>query len=434
LIAGGVTGGVAPAVASAWYVDGVAGSPTWPPVTCSSGATAGTTATCAFQQLWQALKEVQPGDTIYVVGSMVYPNLGLTASGTAAAPITLAGANAQAPTQVSGGGVNTGIWINADHVVVRGFDVTAPGVYPAISVASNHHSVVITSNVVHDAGGNGVNVVGDDYVTISNNVVYGNAGNTTQAYNSGISIKGSIDVDTNTGIKMQVIGNTVFNNTNIPNCSTAQCLATAADTDGNGIILDRNESPGTPYGGAFRVANNVVYQNGGRGIYVYRTANATVTDNSLYENNQDPYESYYHPGEVSVNAGGNVGIYNNILYSDGGVGPGGSASYPNTHVAVSVEYCTDGTGPMTVQTNLAYNPQGDQTLLYYGKGNTDAVTVSGNPWTGPKFEGPSAGDFRFQPASPAYQSGAPATSISHDILGASRFPSPSIGAYQNPGP
>ena len=149
LLAASVLAG--PAVAAGWYVDGLNGAK----------ANAGTAAS-PYLYFWQAVQKVKPGDTIYVMPSTTYSQLGLTANGTADAPITIAGSDPANPTKVSGGGVNSGIWINGNYVVVRGFDVTAPGPYPAVSLAPNHHHITVASNVIHDAGGNGVNVYADD--------------------------------------------------------------------------------------------------------------------------------------------------------------------------------------------------------------------------------------------------------------------------------
>ena len=215
---GALVAAAGPAAATNWYVDGLNG------IKSNSGTQAS-----PFLYLWQAVQKVQPGDTIYVVPSTTYSQLGLTANGTAGAYITLAGSDPNHPTKVSGGGSTSGIWINGNYITVRGFDVTAPGPYVAIGTSANKHHITITNNVAHDAGGNGINTFANDYMTITNNVVYGNAKNTSQAFGSGISILGSVDVDSNTGVKMIVSGNIVYSNTNTPNCTTQSCYATATD-------------------------------------------------------------------------------------------------------------------------------------------------------------------------------------------------------------
>ena len=219
-----------PAMARNWYVDGRDGAKD------NAG-----TRDAPYLFLWQALHKVAPGDTIFVAPTVAYPRLSFVASGTADAPITLAGSDPDRPTRVTGPGDDSGIWLNGDYLVVRGFDVSASGAYSAVSIAPNHHHITVASNIIHDAGGNGVNVFAADYVTVSHNIVYGNAHDTSQAFGSGISILGSVDVDDNTGVKMIIDGNIVYENTNTPYCFTSECFATWSNSDGSGIILDDND-------------------------------------------------------------------------------------------------------------------------------------------------------------------------------------------------
>ena len=412
--------------ATEWFVDGRNGG----------RYNAGTEAS-PYLFLWQALKVVRPGDTIYLVPSMTYGFQGFTATGESGAPITLAGSDPANPTKVTGEGVNSGVWINGNHLVVRNFDVTAPGVFPAVSLAPHRHHITVASNVIHDAGGNGINVVADDYVTISHNEIYGNAHITANAHNSGMSMLGSVDVDTHTGVKMIVDGNIVHDNRNVPNCTTADCLKTASDPDGSGIILDdniRDRWDHIPYRGAFLITNNVVYHNGGRGIHIFKTDNVTVSSNTVWENNQDPYEAFWHPGEVSAVVAGNVLVANNILHSDGKDSPLHSGKAPNTHVSVSFEHCKDGRGPLIARDNLGYNPQKDRNWFFYGSDNTNPVIVGPNKFGGPKLVNPARGDFRFRLGSPAHEAGNLGLSPRVDIFGVSRLPVPSIGAFQDAAP
>ena len=178
----------------------------------------------------------------------------------------------------------------------------------------------------------------------------------------------------------------------------------------------------------------MVYLNGGRGIHVYRSDNATVTGNTLWSNNQDPYESFWHPGEVSGVQAGNVAVYNNILQTDGGTSPIHSGTAPNTHVSVVFESCTDGRGALTAMNNLGFNPQNDSTLFSYVQNNTNPVTIASNAFADPKLESTSQADFRVKPGSPALGAANVSTSVATDMLGVSRMPTPSIGAYQLAGP
>ena len=270
-------------------------------------------------------------------------------------------------------------------------------------------------------------------ITISHNVVYGNAKDTSKAFNSGISFLGNVDIDSNTGIKMIADGNIIYANTNTPNCSTSSCYASATDSDGSGIILDdniRDRWDDIPYQGGFLISNNVIYKNGGRGVHVYKSNNATITGNTMWSNNQDPYEAYWHPGEVSAVQAGNVAIYNNILQSDGLNSPIHSGTAPNTHVSLVFTNCSNGVGPLIAMNNIGYNPQNDPTLFSYVQNSTNPVTISGNTFANPLLANVNNLDFRVLSGSPALNAADPSTSVSTDMLGANRMPTPSIGAYQ----
>ena len=423
---GGLIFAATPSLAASLYVDGRDGD------RYNTGS-----ASSPFLYLWQALQKVRPGDTIYMVPSITYPQLGFSAEGTAAAPITLAGSDPSRPTKVSGMGIHSAIWINGNYLKVRNFDATAPGKFVAISLAPNKHHITVASNIIHDAGLNGINTVANDYVTASHNVVYGNAHITEDAFGSGISFLGSVDIDGNRGVKMIIDGNIVYDNTNIPDCSTSQCLATAADSDGNGIIIDNNIRDGIdniPYRGAFLITNNVIYRNGGRGVHVYKSDNVTISGNTMYYNNRDKYESFWHPGEISVIKAGNVEVFDNILHSDGLNSFNRTGTAPNYHVCVSITQNTDGRGPLVARNNLCYNPQKDYSHLAFVEKNTNPVSVGPNIFASARLENPSNGDLRFNPGSPAYRAGDPDTAPAVDILGVSRGSLPSIGAYQNPAP
>lgn len=414
-----------PAAATDWYVDGKVGK------SSNRG-----TAASPFLYFWQATQAAKPGDTVYVVPSIVYPHLSISVSGTATQPITFIGAGA-APglTQIVGDSGHFAMWVNANYVAIRNFDLSAPGTQAALHVAENHHHITIANNVAHDSGGNGLSTVGDDYITISHNTVYGNAKNTSNnVFNSGISTLGNVDIDGNTGVKMVIDGNVVYGNTNTPTCPSTGCAATVQDSDGNGIIIDdlrRMQRDHVAYRGRTLISNNVVFGNGGRGIHIYLSDHVTATGNTVYYNNQDPYEGNYRPGEIEVLFASDVAVTNNILVSDGGVGIGNGKN-TGTHLPFSVANCS-GTGAVTFQNNLGYNPRGDQTLVF-SRSNTVTLNVANNLFANPNFVlpslNPTIADFRLLPGSPALQVGNAATATSVDVLGVTRTSSPVAGAFQ----
>src|ERR1017187_1594028 len=190
------------AYASDWYVDGSqAGNQQTQ--TGSEHAPVG-----AF---WQAARVAKPGDTILLLPTVTYGMLGIQTSGSSAGQITITGAGT-APnlTKVDGGASSFGIWIDASYVTIENFDVTAGKNETAIDATSAtattpNRNIVVKGNVVHNAGRDGINIFGCDYVSVEDNTVYGNAKNTSDnIFGSGISILGSLNADQTTGVKTKV--------------------------------------------------------------------------------------------------------------------------------------------------------------------------------------------------------------------------------------
>ena len=82
-------------------------------------------------------------------------------------------------------------------------------------------------------------------------------------------------MDNNAGAHITISGNLVFGNAQLVPTNGAGAI-----TDGEGIILDTN--PG--YTGEILVENNTIYGNGSSGIESFLTNNAVITENTVYGN------------------------------------------------------------------------------------------------------------------------------------------------------
>ncbi|MBC8143668.1 MAG: hypothetical protein H7Y38_19740 [Armatimonadetes bacterium] len=81
-------------------------------------------------------------------------------------------------------------------------------------------------------------------------------------------------------------------------------------TDGNGIILDLNGA-----NAAYTlIENNVIFDNGARGMNVYKSSNAFVRNNTVVNNCLD---LDIQDGELPANRSRNVVFVNNVAVSDG---------------------------------------------------------------------------------------------------------------------
>lgn len=175
------------------------------------------------------------------------------------------------------------------------------------------HHVRVIANEVHDYAEMGISAVEVSHITVAGNVVYRNAKYSCHA-GSGIGIGYMLDTggpDNSDGYSNYIVGNVAYGNEN----RALQCFSDsigAVITDGNGIIVDDNDSNG--YQARTLIADNVVYNNGGRGILLFQSSRVDVVNNISYHNaftEQLGGKDGPHP-EIAVGRGEEIRIYNNI--------------------------------------------------------------------------------------------------------------------------
>lgn len=417
----------APAAGADYYVDGRSGSDAAPG-----------TAKAPLRNIYRGIHLAGPGDTIHVLPTTVYGPVYIAVSGTMGAPITLRGQGGPAAlTRVLGSGwFGFQVAPGASYVSIVGFDVQATGNRSAIYVSPGTSHVIVSGNYLHDSGGAGIAANGTDYLTVANNVIERNATSGATSCLSGITIYQLRNTDGGTGLHNAVTGNVVTGNTNSPGpgCN---------DTDGNGIIIDDSRnlqgSAYPAYTAATLVSDNLVYANGGRGIDVFQSDHVTITDNTLWHDNQDVHEASWKPGEIMIQDSGDVRAINNVAVSDGAV------SGYNFHTVISVESCSG--APIQINNNLMWSDTGRAANALFdpvaGSHLSTARLQVGawntwNRWADPMFErasaNPSLADFRLRPTSPGLGLGnLPYTPVA-DLLGQPALRFPSVGAYEAPGP
>lgn len=310
------------------------------------------------------------------------------------------------------------IWISGQHdVTIRGFEINGNDVSEVadgVSIANGSYNVNIINNVVHDCGGGGIgtnnaNVTrggpggdpgGCDYITIEGNSVYNNCF-TSKYDTSGISLFGCSKLNNNSGFHSVIRGNRVFSNQSF---YTPPSFSGGDHTDGNGIIIDQQAN-----GPSTLIENNLVYDNGGRGIHVYKSQNITIRNNTTYKNCQDPK---VQDGELTAGQASNVLFANNIAYGNG-----------NT----SINKVWNSTG-----VTFRYN------LYYSGPATYGTWDTYGNPL----FQSPGVAynsDFRCKTTptlSPAIDSGENSNRAATDFLGVNRPVGATVdrGAYESQAP
>jgi len=263
------------ALATTYYVNGQTGDNSGPG-----------TSTAPFRSFGRAITVLEPGDKL-VVGSGRYNEpLVMTKSGTAQQPISIVGDGRPLIETAS-----DAIIISGSYVEVSGFEAHSLGEGSAIAVGRRNHDVRVVGNIARDSGCGGIALVQTDYALIENNRVFGNSRRSPWQC-SGISIYQAINFDHAQGVHNLIRDNLVYDNMDMI-VDNSISRSGGKTTDGNGIIFDdsRHSQGGLtdpPYDGLTLIENNIVFDNGGRGIHVFFSDHVAVRNNTSYHNVKDP--------------------------------------------------------------------------------------------------------------------------------------------------
>ncbi|CCH53424.1 parallel beta-helix repeat-containing protein [Fibrisoma limi BUZ 3] len=284
------------------------------------------------------------------------------------------------------------------------------------------HHIVIADNNVHDCAGAGISAIESDYITIERNSTSYNSWYTVYG-TSGISVFNSWNYDNSTTAPRIIIRrNRSFGNMLKVAWNIGGTGTNCRFYDGNGIILDNNrandptntsvqKNPLGAYTGKFQVENNVCYQNGGRGININFSDNASVINNTTYRNGQS-------------DGGSGIGIENELIV----LGSLGTRVYNNIFYGKAGETPTSVSGGSTVQHN--------NNLTFGGANNGYFTTAQNLVGQDPLFSNAANGNFWLSkvPLSPAINKGSNVQGqfTPNDFYGTSRPQSLSadIGAFE----
>jgi serralysin len=359
--------------------------------TTSSGGGNGS-ASSPFHTISEAMAaNLRPGDEVVVKPGTYNESINIDKDGSAAGDITLRSEVPGAALIRPPAGSYTGISVNANYVTIDGFDIKG-GNGDGIE-ANNVHHVSILNNKVHDSGESGIQFNYSDFVKIVGNETYNNA---SSGWFSGISIyeNRNITGDTSTTGYRNIVQN---------NISHDNVTKTGAHTDGNGIIIDDFQSTQTDghpnYTFKTLVDNNLVYENGGKGIQVAWSDSVTVQNNTAYHNNQDPLNDGTWRGELSNAQSSNNTWVNNVAVADPSVNKNNTAvdntsygGYTNANVVWA--------------NNNTYNGTAGQASVRTDGGNAMPSTANGNKLgIDPHFAGAASDNFHLGSGSAAIDGG-----------------------------
>jgi parallel beta-helix repeat protein len=381
-----------------------------------------------FRSIPQALTEAKPGDTILVAAGAYREVNGISikVSGKPAAWIKIKAAPGVRPKIISSGWSGFALTGGIAYIEIEGFElewipnpavakqVDGVGIAPAYA---SHH-LRFLNNVVHGFGTGGICSLDCDYLHLEGNVIY-NTAKTSPYGGSAISLCRAFNLDENPGYHNVVRGNVCYDNELLVSVLESSGGNGRTITDGNGIIIDvfnRSRAnprkphtqdrggPLEPYRGRTLVENNLLYDNGGRGIHVFRSAKVDVINNTCYMNQKS---ADINAGEFTAIEASQILFLNNIAY-------GRKEKRGNTQ---------DGSTRIIWNHNLFYHTA--DTLLHDGVVEADPLFVA--PGLKAQPEG-----FRLQPGSPALGQGLTIAAPSRDITGNDRpIRGPiDLGAYQ----
>lgn len=282
-----------------------------------------------FSSIADFMAVAKPGDTLYIRGGTYYATENhINKSGSVSGGyITIANYPGEAPVfdglrDQSSSGTNCiysddGSWDGGSgylqYVIIDGL-IIKNYKRSGINMGSNYKNnnqiidhIIVRNNVVDYCGQNGITVSFGDYCTVENNMV----SRTGFDINYG-SWSSNINLYNMTGTHNVVHNNVSFHAVDVSDFHT----------DGNGLILDMYQGPS---GAGATVTNNLIFENGGAGIAWTRNDNAYIYNNTLYENGLEPSYNYKGYGlvlwrETSQGNFNNINLANNIIYQSSGKG------------------------------------------------------------------------------------------------------------------
>lgn len=350
----------------------------------------------AFKTINRANQAVALGDIVYVKKGIYNENITVKASGKSDQWIVFKAFPGHKPV-VKSNALDGTFSIKGNYIEIKGFEIITTSDGSGIYVGKNNHHVKIISNKIHDAGCGGISGQETDYLYIEANTVYRNGFRAVYQC-SGISIYQAISSDTKSGFHNIIRRNISYANENKVTNYNGKI------TDGNGIIIDdfrhtQGQASMPKYTGATLVENNIVFNNGGRGIHVFESDNVVVRNNTSFQNLASPRLDGTLNGELSAYFSSNVKFYNNI------------ASARDTKITL-LEYSSMGNA---WDYNLSHN---GSVVVKNSLGNHNLVNF--NPIFVKPSNDPMQANFRLQSTSPAINAGTDQIPTEFDFDGNKR--------------
>jgi parallel beta-helix repeat protein len=392
---------------------------TWYVSTTGNNSNNGKSLAQAFSTIQHAESQTNPGDTVLVANGTYNQSISITRSGTSSAWITYKAINKHGATLNTSnscfviGGTN----LPTSYIIIDGFELIATGVY-GVGVGSGYgaHHLTVRNCWAHNCGQSGIQLNDGDYRTAENNICNNNSW-LMPLCGSGISLWGLAPFDSLSGYHSIVKGNICYDNENGP--ATNQ-------TDGEGIIIDDNRNTQSGHtagsknigytGCKVLVEDNLCYFNGGYGIEIYLSNNATVRNNTVWSNYKDRGNTGTWRSDLAASCSANILFYNNIAVANSNLRMDGEttnySNFSNNSALGAYALSGDMYGAnYTYYNNISYDINNTSSNSVTSNGITISFNVAnGNKAaTNPLFINPdtssSIANFHLQSNSPAINAG-----------------------------
>lgn len=350
-----------------------------------------------FASLIKGVSVLGAGDTLLVKNGVYTPwqgstkNLYISKQGTASNYVVIAAYPGHRP--VIRVNTNNGVEImNSAFLEFRGFEITGAGGNGLSLFGWANSFVRIVDNIVHDVSNHGIAVANADHVLVLRNKVWRVTG---RSWDAGIIVTSPKDIASpkdSSGYGIVVAENEVFGNRNW--------------AGGEGVMLSWSNG----YGKETLVANNVLHNNGGRGVFANRYNRALILHNTLSGNNQEPSVAGGN-GEVTLLLSDACQVFANVL--DARTSAYGMASHRFGQPYIS-----------QVGNNLIH---GYRTAAVLADGLTvDPANVEGDPLLDANFFKP------LSPASPAVDAAlAIRVAVDRDHVARPKGSAADLGAFES---
>ena len=163
----------------------------------------------------------------------------------------------------------------------------------AVHCKPGSYRIQFLRNTVQNTGAAGFSGSGCDYVTVDHNLFY-HVGYGT-GWGSAVTFNTFVWADTAAGFHSYVTNNIISGTSD----------ESTYHSDGNGIIMDGGGNAPTVL-----IANNLVYENGGRCIHNFNVQNVWIVNNTCYKNGLD--SRLGATGEFTNYNAQNIHLINNI--------------------------------------------------------------------------------------------------------------------------